>query len=293
MIISLFIACMLGIVSIFCFFGSVFSFQLDLMDDVWQSLIGRVPNMFDLSLGINGYSNFGGLTFLFVFQILIMIYCVFVILYTWYMVNEDSYYLENNENTVYAQSIILGIASLIAMIVSFCTLPIVFGDSSLDYGSYITLGEGPILYSIFQIVIIIVLSIGIFYHIKTERYQIKTARPSSITKVAKRAQSTYKKFIGEDATSNILNASINKPSSVVKKDIKYCKHCDQQIEDDYVVCPNCGKPIEENKPLNASINTDHENKIDLLNKYYELYTKSILSEEEFNKIKSKILNDID
>ena len=38
--------------------------------------------------------------------------------------------------------------------------------------------------------------------------------------------------------------------------MKYCKHCGEQIDADCVVCPKCGKQVEQ---LSASYNTNYNN----------------------------------
>ena len=165
----------IALLSIFAFFGNA------------VSIIGGVPtpNMFQLMFGgsgtYNGYEiqweQFGGLTFLFVLQILIMIVAI-ISFYICY--NIKSNYEEELHGLVV--SAIMGLMSLVALIVSFCTLEI---TDINQYGyDIVQLGFGPIFYSILHIIIVVLLIIGIVlnqtqfsfsYRIRTSSYRPYTS----------------------------------------------------------------------------------------------------------------------
>ena len=146
--------------SIFAFFGDAFS----------NTGGTAIPSMFKLMFGGTGvYSGYeikwnlyGALTFLFVFQICIMINAIAAV----YIAYRAKVYYEK-EKGVFV-SICLGIMSLVALIISFCTLEITDIDPN-NYG--VKLGAGPIMYSIMHIFVILILSVGIsIYYYQRHKY---------------------------------------------------------------------------------------------------------------------------
>lgn len=160
-------ATIISALSIFAFFGNVFSYPG-----------GKpIPNMFQLMLGgretYSGYTivwePYGGLTFLFVLEIIIIIMAVV----TW-CVCRIAY---DNGPKVWC-GMFSGFCSLVAFIISFCTLSITKADPLKD----IELGAGPILYSILNIISVLLITGGIIYHCVCESiytYRIRYA-PRSI-----------------------------------------------------------------------------------------------------------------
>lgn len=258
MTVCLLIAAILGIASIFCFFGTAFSFTDETWTSLWVAMFGRVPSMFDFSFGVDGWNWFVAITCLFGLAIFIIIVSVVIINYIIY-----KYRYNVSKNIGYVLSGILGVSSLTAMIMSFCTLLIIFGSDLKEFSDFMNLGLGPILYGSFQALIIVVLIIGVIYQI--------TKRPRKLT-----------------AHVNTINKAV---MPTVNENTKYCIYCGKSILDEYKVCPYCGKSVVENKPIEIDDFSDQKNKIQLLNEYHDLYSKSIISEDDFNKIKEKILND--
>ena len=160
MVICIILASVMAFFSIFAFFGDAFS----------NTGGTAIPSMFKLMFGGTGvYSGYeikwnlyGVLTFLFVFQICIMINAVAAV----YIAYRAKVYYEK-EKGVFV-SICLGIMSLVALIISFCTLEITDIDPN-NYG--VKLGAGPIMYSIMHIFVILILSVGIsIYYYQRNKY---------------------------------------------------------------------------------------------------------------------------
>ena len=163
----------IALLSIFAFFGNAFS-------NTGGTVI---PNMFQLMFGGSGtyqgyviqWKQYGGLTFLFVLQILIMIVAIisFFICY-----NIKSNYGEESHGLVV--SVIMGLMSIVALIVSFCTLVITDVNQNGYYN--VQLGLGPIFYSILNIIIVVLLIIGIVLNHTQPSYNYRSrtsSRPST------------------------------------------------------------------------------------------------------------------
>ncbi len=164
----------IALLSIFAFFGNAFS----------NTGGTAIPNMFQLMFGGSGtyqgyliqWKQYGGLTFLFVLQILIMIVAIisFFVCY-----NIKSNYGEESHGLVV--SVIMGLMSIVALIVSFCTLAITDINQNGYYN--VQLGFGPIFYSILNIIIVALLIAGIVLnHIQPSysSYRSRTSyRPSA------------------------------------------------------------------------------------------------------------------
>lgn len=159
----------IALLSIFAFFGNAFS-------NTGGTVI---PNMFQLMFGGSGtyqgyviqWNQYGGLTFLFVLQIFIMIVAIisFFICY-----NIKANYREESHGVVV--SVIMGLMSIVALIVSFCTLAITDVNQNGYYN--VQLGFGPIFYSILNIIIVVLLIIGIVLNHTQPSYSYRSRTSS-------------------------------------------------------------------------------------------------------------------
>ncbi len=152
MVICIVIAGIISFLSIFAFFGNAYS-----------NTGGQViPNMFHLMFGTGQnyqghtiyWKQFGGLTFLFVLQLLIM-FVTMIAFFICYRINYDN----GEERGGVIVSIILSIMSLLALILSFCLVEITKVNEGNIY-STVKLGFGPIFYSVLHIIVIVLLIIG-------------------------------------------------------------------------------------------------------------------------------------
>ncbi len=137
--------------SLFCFFGPALGYI--------HSSSNVLPSMFDLCFGnTKSYSGviwkwnvIGGYVALFVFQLLIMIGFIGVI----FILLSNK---EVNKKTVLCSLTGLTIMSLVVMIMSFCAKAMLGG---LIDTSSISLGVGPIIYSVMYIVVVAILLVAI------------------------------------------------------------------------------------------------------------------------------------
>ena len=194
MVTCIVIASVISLCSIFAFFGKAFSNTGGI----------AVPNMFQLMFGGTGsysgylvqWKQYGVLTFLFVLQILLMVAAIisFFICY-----NIKANYGEENHGVIV--SIIMAMFSLIALIVSFCTLSIT--DTSAT--SRVRLGFGPIFYSSLNILIVILLVAGIAinYAQASRSYRSK---PSAYRKVSVSTNTTVpaKPILTENEKADLI-----------------------------------------------------------------------------------------
>lgn len=175
MVVCIVISGIIALLSIFAFFGHAFS-------NTGGTVI---PNMFQLMFGGTGtyqgyviqWKQYGGLTFLFVLQILIMIVAIisFFICYN-IKVNNGS---EAHGELI---SAIMTVMSIAALIFSFCTLAIT--DIDPNGRNNVQLGFGPVFYSVLNIIIVILLIVGMFlnriepsynYRSRNNRYKPSTS----------------------------------------------------------------------------------------------------------------------
>ncbi len=148
-----------GIVTIF----SVFSFFGDAYSNTGGTVI---PNVFDLMFGTTKtYDNFflqwkqyGGLTFLFVWQILASFLSI-----AGFLACDRIRKRKNNGLLGVAVCSALAVMAFVSMILSFCTLSITDIKQSETYD--VRLGMGPIMYSLLQISVIILSLFGIVFHL--------------------------------------------------------------------------------------------------------------------------------
>ena len=172
MTICIVIAGIISILSIFAFFGNAFS----------NTGGTAIPNMFQLMFGGTGvyqgvfiqWAQFGVLTFLFILEILIIIIAM-ISFFISYKVHEMDY----SENVGIIVSVVSILMSLVALIISFCTLQI----TDVNDGGYynVQLGFGPVFYSVLHIIVIIILVVGIIVGKKQSSYSLVSAykKPSS------------------------------------------------------------------------------------------------------------------
>lgn len=324
MAICLLIAAVLGIASIFCFFGPIINVIPNTPNYIYFIIRGTminsdIPSMLEFSLGLNGLDILIGMTSLFAIGVAIVCFCIFLIIYILCDHKRDvsGSFLKN----LYIFSIILGILSLTATIMSFYTPSFVFGSDLKAVSDYVNLGIGPILYLVFQILIITLLIAGFIwskiresvYHklsiVRAKRLNIKDSKkrmnnslnaPTNIdidseSEVIDDKNAESKKLIEAsfDKTNTVSKNTSTSGKAKVKNNTtsKYCMYCGSPLKDDFIVCPKCGKPTKENKIKNPINYSDQKKKIELLKEYYVLYTKSIINEEDYSKIKEKILNE--
>ena len=161
----------ISILSIFVFFGDAFS----------HTGGSAIPSMFNLMFGststYKGYviqwKQYGGLTFLFVLEIFIIVGAL-VSFFIAYKIHQG----DCDETDGITVSVISGLMSLVALIVSFCTLQITNITN-------VQLGFGPVFYSILHILVIIFLAVGIIVN--------KIEPPQPYLKSYKKASSPYLK----------------------------------------------------------------------------------------------------
>ena len=184
----------IALLSIFAFFGNAFS-------NTGGTVI---PNMFQLMFGGSGtyqgyviqWNQYGGLTFLFVLQILIMIVAI-ISFFVCYNIKANN----GEESHGVIVSAIMGLMSTAALIISFCTL----GITDVNQNGYYTvqLGFGPIFYSILNIIIVVLLIIGNnIQHSYSYRSRTSSYKPST--------SSTYTNSTASSASQN--NNSFTKPT---------------------------------------------------------------------------------
>lgn len=190
------IATIISALSIFAFFGNAYA----------NTGGTAIPNMFQLMFGSSGnysgyiivWKQYGGLTFLFALEIIIIIMASI----TWYVCGaayEDIWKI--------GCAIFSGICSLVALIISFCTLNITNVD---PYGYGVTLGLGPILYSVLNIISVILITGSVIYYFVNEskyiiyrnKYIPKSTCSSSSTSSATSSISTTQANQKEKLTEN-------------------------------------------------------------------------------------------
>ena len=172
MVICMIAAGIISILSIFSFFGGVFD-------------VINIPSMFDLMFGatktVNGtvytFPQYGGFTFLFVLQILIIVIS-FVGFWVAYKVKKVDF----TDGAGIGVSIVSSLMSLVALIISFCTFPIIGFDPSTQSVD-VKLGFGPVFYSILHIIVILLFVAGMLINRKSlndyDKKYIKTTNTSS------------------------------------------------------------------------------------------------------------------
>ena len=224
MVYCIVIAGVIAFLSIFAFFGNAYS-----------NTGGQViPNMFHLMLGtgqnyqghIIYWKQFGGLTFLFVLQLLIM-FAVMIAFFICYRIYRD----DGEETSGVIISVILMIMSLVALIVSFALLAITKVNEGNSYAK-VELGFGPIFYSSLHIVVIVLLIIGLIKNKIDEdnaaRYRMYKYRMQQREKEAEAA-----------AAAKASSSTVSKPAAPIKPSLsesekvdlimKYKKMLDEDI----------------------------------------------------------------
>ena len=147
-----------GIVTIF----SVFAFFGEAYSNTGGTII---PNVFDLMFGTertySGYyvqwKQYGGLTFLFAWQILASLLSI-----AGFLACNRVGKRKNNGLLGVVVSSALAVMAFVSMILSFCTLSITDINQGGTYD--VRLGMGPIMYSLLQISVIVLSLIGIVLH---------------------------------------------------------------------------------------------------------------------------------
>ena len=269
------IALIIGLSSIFCFFGSVFGYNST--SGVSGEYAKMVPNMFNLAFGSSGtytssgyivkWEQFQGFVFLFNWQIIIMAIFIVALIHILY---DKNYYSDIEYcKTINVYSAFLITLSLVACITSFCSLNML-GDSFSSSKKYVCLGVGPIIYSIMHILVIIFLLFQIFYNYCINEsiiYRSKTPirRPTPT--------SPYERQTPINSNSSNYSHSINQQNT-------YSRPVNQSSYQSHVQ----SQTIQKNK-----LELSEAEKIDLLIKYKKLLDEGILTQEEFDAKKKDLL----
>jgi uncharacterized membrane protein len=187
-------ASIVAICSIFCFFGPVFSY---VSGD--SSIVPSMFNyMFGSKKGIIIWEQKSGFIILFVLQLLIILGFIVTIFIL---------HNKNKSNKLIMGSIIgLIVLSLVATIMSFCSISLTGIDSSL-----INLGVGPIIYSVMHLVVIIILLVACF-NFYTKEIQNptvvenkSTATQVNVNSTSKIESNQSKEVLSESAKIDLLN----------------------------------------------------------------------------------------
>jgi hypothetical protein len=268
------IALIIGLSSIFCFFGSVFGYNST--SGVSGEYVKMVPNMFNLAFGSSGtytssgyivqWGQFQGFVFLFAWQIIIMAIFILALIH---ILHDKNYYSDiEYYKTINVYSAFLITLSLVACITSFYSLNML-GDSFSSSKKYVYLGVGPIIYSIMHISVIIFLLFQIFnnYINRPINYRSKTPirRPTPT--------SPYERQTPINSNSNNYSNSINQQNT-------YSRPVNQSPYQSHVQ----SQTIQKNKPELSEVE-----KVDLLIKYKKLLDDGILTQEEFDAKKKDLL----
>ena len=183
-----------AICSIFCFFGPAFSY---VSGD--SSIVPSMFNyMFGSKKGLIIWEQKSGFIILFVLQLLIILGFIVTI----FILNN-----KNKSNKLIMGSIIgLIVLSLVATIMSFCSISLTGIDSSL-----INLGVGPIIYSVMHLVVIIILLVACFnFYTKEIQNPTVVENKSTSTQVNVNSSNTIernqsKEVLSESAKIDLLN----------------------------------------------------------------------------------------
>lgn len=187
-------ASIVAICSIFCFFGPAFSY---VSGD--SSIVPSMFNyMFGSKKGLIIWEQKSGFIILFVLQLLIILGFIVTI----FILNN-----KNKSNKLIMGSIIgLIVLSLVATIMSFCSISLTGIDSSL-----INLGVGPIIYSVMHLVVIIILLVACFnFYTKEIQNPTVVENKSTSTQVNVNSSNTTesnqsKEVLSESAKIDLLN----------------------------------------------------------------------------------------
>lgn len=232
----------LAIVALFAMFGSV-------IDEFPYKM-----TMFDLTFGTNiggelYYKTNTGMVFIFLFEIICIIVALISIIKT--IGNLISYSDEMNGIGYYVTSCLF---SLIALIMSFCSISLLEEDLDLPIhlDSVLSLGAGPIAFSVLHIFSILFIVGGILLNVYKSSRRAYYARRANY----------YRSVSG--------NAIQGTTTSVQRNNA-------QQVT-------NGAQTTSEEK-------RSEEEKIVLLEKYHKLLENNIITQEEFDAKKKEILKD--
>ena len=226
-----------------------------------------IPNMFHLMFGGSGtysgyviiWKQYGGMTTIFAFQMAIMILSIISFIY---------YGMASNSKTNGIKiflAVLTGICSIVALILSFCTL----GLTNIDpYGEYgITLGFGPIFYSILQIISVVFIVVGIVYYFyKKDEYDRNTRLNEEASYYNNQVSSSVRNSIVHNVTPTSSNSNTQTSPSVSNQNLN-----------------------SQNKTVPTKQTLSENEKIELLQKYKSLLDSGIITQEEFETKKKEIL----
>lgn len=198
------VACVIAIASFFAFFGASITYPSSLDIDS--------PSMFKLMFGYTeeayGYKvemkACTGLTILFVIEILIIVLAIVALLIA-YKSKNGALFSDDNESIIEKFIYLMIPFSLVACILSFATLGLT-GNSTGT--SDISLGFGPIIYSILQIIVLIILFVAIYLN------KVQNANKKYYDVKHQNTQSYYKPM--NNVSSSVTTA--NKESVLSEKE---------------------------------------------------------------------------
>lgn len=153
------LASVIGIVSIFCFFGAAVKGSTQGVNIDFPSMFTFMFGGHASILGLEGYVELkAGMTVLFVIELIILLLSVAII--------AGNVSKKLKENTTICLTSIIAILTLVAVIMSFCTKSLI--DATGEGSEYIKLGAGALSYSILGIVGIISNVAGIILYKKSK-----------------------------------------------------------------------------------------------------------------------------
>ena len=161
-------------------------------------------------------------------------------------------------------AVLTGICSIVAFILSFCTL----GLTNIDpYGiNGITLGFGPIFYSILQIISVVFIVIGIVYYFYNKDEYVMRTRLYEEASYNNQVSSSVRNSIVHNVTPTSSNSNTQTSTNVNNQNLN-----------------------SQNKPAPTKQTLSENEKIELLQKYKSLLDSGIITQEEFETKKKEIL----
>lgn len=195
------ISVIIAFINIFCFFGNAI---------VYKNVNFSMPDisMFKLMFGgtieiemlgtktVMPIEHSPGMLVLFILQLLIMFVAIAVLFFN---------VLNRREDLGAFLCVIMGIMCLLASLISFFTLQI-YGYDTENSSLILELGVGPIIYSIFNLIIVILLVIH-FRNVIYEKFVKKYAPTQLSSKIAYASKQTFtqaKPTLSEDEKANLI-----------------------------------------------------------------------------------------
>lgn len=152
------VACVVAIASILAFFGASITYPSSLNIDspsMFKLMFGYTEEAYGYKVDVKACT---GLTILFVIEILIIVLAIIALIIA-YKSKKDPLFSGDNESIIEKIIYLMIPFSLVACILSFATLGLTNNSTGT---SDISLGFGPIIYSILQILVLIILFVAIY-----------------------------------------------------------------------------------------------------------------------------------